>query len=201
MRKRFSLALTFLGIALPLAFVGTPAKSELAAFNFQFNAPNFSQPELDPLNQIFTGNSITQATGKLTYDTADAVFVTSNFTLRSNIDSLFDQTPEELVFAPSGNLNQIRAWEVNIGGVRFLLELTNLDETDTLPNRWFGGRIVETGDNVFGLTEAGGGLTPTRVPEPATLALFLASLCGLLFIRKGRAVLPAIRRHGRTAAE
>jgi len=200
MHGRFVSLAVGLAVAFLLGFFSAPAKSVPVAYNFQFDVPDFSKPELSVLEQLFLDNSIAEVTGMVGWDTDDAVFVTSNFTFASNIDSLFDQTPDELVFAPSGNLNQIRSWEVELGGVMYLLELTGLDETDTIPNRWFGGQLLPWPDTTYDLTEAGGGLMPMSVPEPATLALLGAGLLALSFGSALRRHTRHRQRFGRSAA-
>jgi hypothetical protein len=160
-----------------------PAQSATLIFDFQFDVPVFEKPELAPLNDLFVASGIDRVLGRLSYDSREAAFtVTSNFAFSSNIDALFDTPPDELVFiTSSGNLNQIRSWDVGIGGVRYLLELTGLDPDEPRPNQWFGGRISETPPdppNVFELVEAGGGLTP--IPLPAAMPLLLGGLGALV---------------------
>lgn len=184
MRNRVVALAVLLAAMAQFGLVGTPASAAPLTFKFVFDVPDFSKPELDPLEQLFMSNGVTEVTGMVSYDSDDADFVTSNFLLTSNIDPLFDQSPDELVFAPTGNLNQIRSWEVHIAGVRYILELTGLDETDTLPNRWFGGQILGFPNNTFDLTSAGGGLT--QIPEPSTLTLLLGGLAGLAAVRLRR---------------
>lgn len=187
MSVRMGPVISFLTALASAGIAGTAASAALLSFNFTFDTPNFSKPELDPLESLFSSNGISSVTGTLSYDSNDAVFVTSNFTFSSNIDALFDQAPGELVFAPGGNLNQIRSWRVAIGGVDYILELTGLDETDLVhPNEWFGGRVPGFPDNVFELTAAGGGLTPSPVPAPAGLALLAGGLGLLGAVRRGK---------------
>jgi hypothetical protein len=181
MALRISTTMAFLAAMAPVALAPAAASASPLAFTFEFDTPAFVKPELAPLNALFTTAGIDRVFGSLAYDSEDAVFVTSEFTLSSNIDVLFDLPPDELVFAPfSGNLNQIRSWEVRIDGFRYILELTGLDPLELLPNRWFGGLITETGEgNVFDLVAAGGGLTPQVIPLPAALFPMLGAL-GLL---------------------
>lgn len=183
MNRFFHVACLFISFSAPILLISPTVKSEPIAFNFTFDAPSFTDSALSPLNQIFLDNSITQVNGMVAWDTDDAEFVTSNFILTSNIDGIFDSTPDELVFAPSGNLNQIRRWEIEIGGTPYILELTGLDPSDTSPNQWFGGQITSPDSpNTFELTDAGGGLTPKRIPEPTTLTLFAMALLAVFFV-------------------
>lgn len=184
MRDRVISVVAVLWAAVFLGTFPLSAKAVPVGFNFKFEVPDFTEVELLPLEQLFVDDGVTGVSGSVFWDTDDADFVTSNFTLMSNMDSLFDQTPDELVFSPGGNLNQIRSWEVELSGTRFILQLTGLDETDVLPNMWFGGAILTPDDdNVFELTAAGGGLTPASVPEPAMLWLFGAGLFVISFSR------------------
>jgi hypothetical protein len=172
-----------MGLAISLALAATGASASIVTFSFVFDAPDFSKPELDPLEQIFVTNGITSVTGTLSYDTADASFVTSNFTFSSNIDAFFDSGPDELAFSNTGTLNQIRSWDIEIGGTDYILELTGLDPADTLSNRWFGGRVLLFPEiSTFELTAAGGGLS--RVPLPAGLPLLLSSLGAVAVLRR-----------------
>jgi hypothetical protein len=135
---------------------GTPAEAVPLAFSFEFDAPDFTKPELDPLEQLLTSNGISKVTGTLSYVSEDTDFVTSNFSPASNIDAVFKRTPGELVSGNTGKLNQVRSWETHIAGVRYILELMGLDPTEpSPPNLWFGGMVLDfTEVNVYDLTAA-----------------------------------------------
>jgi hypothetical protein len=183
MTSCFRLIAAILPAMVPLGLAIAPADATTLKFSFQFDAPDFSKPELDPLEQLFSSNGITQVTGMLAYDSNDTGSVTSNFSFMSNIDYLFEQPPGELVFS-GGILNQVRSWETHIAGVRYILELTGLDPTDGVhPNEWFGGMVLDVPEiSVYELTAAGGGLTPEPVPVPPALPLLLGGLGGLMAI-------------------
>ena len=176
-------------LAVGVLFTAAPvAHSATVLVDFQFDAPDFAKPELDPLEQLLATNGITQVIGSLSYDTADATFVTNNFSLATNIDALFDTAPDELAFGLTGELNQIRTWKKNIAGTDYILELTGLDPTEPLlPPRWFGGKIVGFPDSVFDLTAANGPITVSVVPLPASFPLVLTGVLGLAgFSRRRR---------------
>ena len=112
--------------------IALPAHATLIEATFSVDLPVFTEPNLDPLDQLFTANSITQLIGTARWDSADipsycaagcsiSPLATEN-TFATNIDSLFDTSPQwfNLITGPDVpngiklRLNLI-SWKILIG--------------------------------------------------------------------------------------